>query len=398
MSGAIYTLTANAAVAAIIAAAFLAISIFDRARESGRWLAAAYIVGVLYCLVELAIHFLGGDRLLVTLSTATLLLAMAAFNIGLSRKYQVDPPIRLLMAIVAAGMAVAFLVFELPRHSLLRMMAFQLPYAAMQVAAAVLVARARDRHWTDRLLCVLLILSSLQFLAKPFIARLAGGWGASPAGYLDSIYALVSQSMGTVFAVAVALMTMVVLVLDALADATAKSQTDTLSGLHNRRGFELNGEEAVRRALERGLPVSLVIADLDRFKVINDSYGHAAGDRVLIAFARFLQQASGKLHVAGRIGGEEFAIVLPGVNLAGGRLFAEGARIAFAATRVDGVPEGQQFTASFGVAELLPGESLQSLLNRADLALYAAKRAGRDCVRVAGSGGSASGDQVSASA
>lgn len=386
MSGAIYILTANAAVAVVISAAFLTISAFDRTQASGRWLAASYLIGVLYCLSELAIHFFGGDRLLVAVSTGALLLAMGAFNIGLSRKYQAKAPVRTSLAILVAGVAVTFLVFELPRHSLMRMMAFQLPYAAMQAVAALLVMRARDKRWTDWLLGTVLALSSAQFLTKPLIAQISGGWGANPASYLDSIYAMVSQSMGTVFTVAVALLTMVVLVVDVLTDATTKSETDTLSGLHNRRGFDRHGEEAVRRARESGLPVSLVTVDLDRFKAINDSYGHAAGDRVLAAFASFLRQATSKLHIAGRIGGEEFAIVLPGVNLAGARLFAEGARIAFAAMRVEGLPEEQQFTASFGVAELLPGERLESLLNRADLALYAAKRAGRDCVKIAEGG------------
>ena len=111
--------------------------------------------------------------------------------------------------------------------------------------------------------------------------------------------------------------------------------------------------------------------------------GSAFGsDRVLVAFARFLQQASMQTHVTGRIGGEEFAVLLPGVNLAAARLFAEGARAAFASMSVDGLPDGRRFTASFGVAELEAGEGLVDLMRRADDALYRAKREGRDRVRV----------------
>ncbi|TIM62373.1 MAG: GGDEF domain-containing protein, partial [Mesorhizobium sp.] len=82
-----------------------------------------------------------------------------------------------------------------------------------------------------------------------------------------------------------------------------------LSRLLNRGGFERHAELAMRDAVRRGIPVALVIADLDHFKSINDSFGHASGDRVIEAFAGFLRDAAAEHHVAGRIGGEEFAII-----------------------------------------------------------------------------------------
>jgi diguanylate cyclase (GGDEF)-like protein len=155
-----------------------------------------------------------------------------------------------------------------------------------------------------------------------------------------------------------------------------------LSGLFNRGGFERHAEAAMRDAARRGLPVALVISDLDHFKAINDTFGHAAGDRVIEAFAGFLRSATNGNQIAGRIGGEEFAITLPGANLSGARLFAECARSAFAALPIDGLPDDRRFTASFGVAELRVGESFSDLMRRADEALYEAKKGGRDCVRV----------------
>jgi len=125
-----------------------------------------------------------------------------------------------------------------------------------------------------------------------------------------------------------------------------------------------------------------VIADLDHFKSINDSFGHASGDRVIEAFAGFLRDAAADHHVAGRVGGEEFAIILPGTNLAAARLFAEGTRSAFGALPVDGLPPEHRCTASFGVAECHQGEGFSDLMRRADEALYQAKNGGRDCVRV----------------
>jgi diguanylate cyclase (GGDEF)-like protein len=89
-------------------------------------------------------------------------------------------------------------------------------------------------------------------------------------------------------------------------------------------------------------------------------------------------------HIAGRIGGEEFAVLLPGTNLAAARLFAEGTRSSFGALPIDSLPLNHRCTASFGVAELQPLESFRDMMRRADAALYEAKKAGRDQVRIAG--------------
>ncbi|TIS06246.1 MAG: GGDEF domain-containing protein, partial [Mesorhizobium sp.] len=166
------------------------------------------------------------------------------------------------------------------------------------------------------LLMLVLAASALQFASKPFIAGALGGWGANPQSYVQTGYALVSQSLGTVFGLALALLALAILVRDVLAEAMSKSETDTLSRLLNRGGFERHAELALRDAVRRGVPVALVIADLDHFKRINDSYGHACGDRVIETFAGLLREAAAEHHVAGRIGGEEFAIILPGTNLA----------------------------------------------------------------------------------
>jgi diguanylate cyclase (GGDEF)-like protein len=261
------------------------------------------------------------------------------------------------------------------------MLLYQAPYFLMQAVAVGIIWSARSRGPLDNLLMAVLSASALQFLSKAFLFQAFGGTGATAQDYLKTNYALVSQSMGTVFAMAIALLMLVILVRDIFADVTRKSETDALSGLLNRGGFERQAEDALRQAQRNGLPVSLVISDIDHFKAINDTFGHAAGDRVIEAFAGFLRSATNGHRIAGRIGGEEFAIALPGTNLSGARLFAEGARGAFAALPIDGLPDDRRFTASFGVAELRVGESISDLMRRADEALYEAKKGGRDCVR-----------------
>jgi diguanylate cyclase (GGDEF)-like protein len=294
------------------------------------------------------------------------------------------PVPKIMMGIVfAASIAACYATIGMPRQSFMRMLVYQSPYFIMQAIAIGLVVQARQRTALDNVLVALLTASSLQFLSKPFLFKILGGTGDSPDRYLATQYALFSQSMGTIFAIAVALMLLVILVRDVLADANTRSETDMLSGLLNRGGFEARAAEALRGANRLGVPVSLVISDLDHFKSINDNFGHAAGDAVIVTFAGFLRSAMAEHHVAGRIGGEEFAVLLPGTNLVAARLFAEGARNAFASLSVEGMPATKRFTASFGVAEAAAGETIGDLMERADKALYLAKNSGRDCVKIA---------------
>ena len=160
---------------------------------------------------------------------------------------------------------------------------------------------------------------------------------------------------------------------------------DELTGLFNRRYFDETLEREVARAGRERSPLVLAMIDLDHFKRVNDTHGHAVGDRLLAELGRILlvQKRSGDF--ACRYGGEEFAVVLLDADLEGGIARAEAWRSAFAGFRVpgDGVLVGT--TLSAGIAELRPDESAESLLGRADAALYDAKARGRDRVSIADS-------------
>ncbi|ESZ26235.1 MULTISPECIES: GGDEF domain-containing protein [unclassified Mesorhizobium] len=383
MSGANFILLINLSVAGLLAASFMAVAFHDVGRAPARWLAFGYLLGMAYSAIEFSIPAFADARLPVVAAFAVFLGATLAFNGGLARKYGVAPPWKPMLFFLLATTIAVYFVQDLPRQSLIRIMAYQLPYAVMQFVGLAIVWSSRQKlARLDRILMAVLAASGLQFASKPFIAHALGGWGANPQAYLQSNYALVSQSLGTVFALALALLMLAILVRDVLAEVTSKSETDTLSRLLNRGGFTRHAELAVLGAMRQGVPVALVIADLDHFKSVNDSFGHASGDRVIEIFAGFLREAAAAHHVAGRIGGEEFAIILPGTNLAAARLFAEGTRSAFGGLPIDGLPADNRCTASFGVAELHPSEDFADLMRRADQALYQAKNAGRDCVRV----------------
>lgn len=165
---------------------------------------------------------------------------------------------------------------------------------------------------------------------------------------------------------------------DELREATAalrrQAETDALTGLSNRRHFLALTQSALFRAATLGEPVSLLMFDLDHFKEINDTYGHQAGDTVLREVARCLHGTLRERDTVGRLGGEEFGILLPGLDGPAAVRVAHRLRRAVAALRPGNMP----ITASLGVATGADG--VDALLARADEGLYAAKRAGRNRV------------------
>lgn len=389
MTNAGYILVINVFVAALVCASFLAISMHKRAAVPARWFAAAYACGIIYVGGEAVLPLLTfGSAAVYMILHAAFLAALALLDVGIAGRYGRPVPWRLIAAIYAVSQIAFLASWLMPRDELLRLFLYQAPFAIMQGVGAWIVLASGSRRRIDKLLGGFLTFSALHYLSKPIAARLLGGPGGSAQDYLFTSYALYSQSLGTVLVVAAALLLLGILVGDILKDATIQSETDALSGLLNRRGFEERLLRMVARHQESGLPLSLIVIDLDGFKAINDTHGHAAGDRVIAAFADTLRSSSLDHHVLGRIGGEEYAVVLPGSNIAAARLLAETMRVAFAEADIDGFHGLSRFTASFGVAELAWRESDAALFMRADQALYDAKRSGRNCVRVAEPAGS----------
>jgi diguanylate cyclase (GGDEF)-like protein len=155
--------------------------------------------------------------------------------------------------------------------------------------------------------------------------------------------------------------------------------TDALTGARNRAEFLRLAEAAAMRAQTSGMPLMLLYLDIDRFKRLNDSHGHAAGDRVLRAMADVLRQVLRHDDVFGRLGGEEFGVLLPDQDETQALALAIRLRKRLAEVpRPDG-----RLTVSVGIARLRERESLPQALNRADLAMLEAKQAGRDTVRIA---------------
>jgi diguanylate cyclase (GGDEF)-like protein len=168
------------------------------------------------------------------------------------------------------------------------------------------------------------------------------------------------------------------------------SRTDSLTGLFNRRHMHEVLARHASAAVRQGHDLSVAVADIDRFKNINDSLGHPAGDQVLVALADTLRRSIRAEDVVGRLGGEEFLLVLPYTNLADAARVAERIRSAVETTPVAVGGSEVQFTVSIGCATGVSDGVLQ-LLDRADAALYEAKSAGRNRVVVDGTDAEAEG-------
>lgn len=178
--------------------------------------------------------------------------------------------------------------------------------------------------------------------------------------------------------------TLLVLAADISQEMKLLALKDSLTGVLNVRGFEEAANRAMSGARRRGTALSAIVCDIDHFKAINDHHGHAVGDQALRRFAQHLLLGARPQDVVGRVGGEEFVVLLPNTPLAAAVDIAERLRASLASWSVDVQPEPFQVQASFGVADLAtPEDKLEALLQRADAALYASKHGGRNRVSVA---------------
>jgi diguanylate cyclase (GGDEF)-like protein len=167
-----------------------------------------------------------------------------------------------------------------------------------------------------------------------------------------------------------------------LRKAELSAVTDALTGLGNRHTMEHAFPAAMERCVRDEKPISLLMLDLDNFKVLNDRFGHIAGDRILATIARILRGQFRPRDILVRYGGDEFAVLLPNVNGPDASVIAERVREAVSGhdMALDGHTGDLNVAVSIGVAELVPGQSLDEILKSADEAMYRAKGAGRNAV------------------
>ena len=170
---------------------------------------------------------------------------------------------------------------------------------------------------------------------------------------------------------------------DDLVAAHEEMKQDPLTGIFNRRAFDTSIERYVKMHYMLGQPVSLALIDIDRFKAVNDTVGHAGGDEVLRTIANLMSRAFvRKNDLICRIGGDEFAVILPDTPADKSRVSIERFLTSVRAVQMDDWPEDLPISCSAGCAEIVAGDTIESLMERADAALYEAKADGRNCMKI----------------
>ncbi|WP_017235078.1 GGDEF domain-containing protein [Pandoraea sp. B-6] len=254
-------------------------------------------------------------------------------------------------------------------------------HAAWLLATAVLIARhiPPRRHPYNYWLTTGL---AAAFAIGHAVRGVVFGWTPAPGPdvFAPTMFNAVMLTIGTIVMPAMT-MGAVMMIHDAmLATAEEAANRDYLTGALSRKHFDLLARQEMARAVARGWPLSIVVIDLDHFKQINDTHGHAGGDTVLREFVKLVRDILREGDVFGRLGGEEFAVLLPGTDTPGAIRIAERLRSQASRHLVAGPFGVCQYTLSGGVATWHENESLEALCMRADRALYAAKISGRNLV------------------
>ena len=304
---------------------------------------------------------------------------------GLCLRYTGDAPDRaLLLAITFCSVIACWMSFG-DHNAVIRGFVVSVGVAVVVIVAMNAILSSKERDRIDLSILMVLLLLAILLPVRPIVSFLIEGAPHIDAIEVTSFWA-VSLKVGGLFVwIAFALLFLLRIASDLLSELNAQSVTDSLSGILNRRGFFDTAGSLVRDATP-GLPVSVFLIDIDHFKKVNDTYGHQVGDQVIRNVAKALHANAPEAAVIGRLGGEEFAVVLPNTERGAAMAFAEALRMNLERQGHAGVSADHPVTVSIGLAQGT-GHTLDELLHDADMALYKSKSGGRN--RVAVNGGEA---------
>lgn len=355
---------------------FVAAYVFDRTARHILW----YLVASAFFLISGVAFFLSSatpyTKPFLVIDDIATGWGFIALSLGLANVFSIRLSKRVLAAVAASGAVLVIAASGYSEISVTRLALVSPWQGIMPAVTAMLILFTIPPSIKSRYLGSMMLAAAISVLARPLIAAYVQTipertyaerieiYGAVVA--VPLLIALFSIGAGAFFHV----------MSDLVKGYRNASITDSLTGLLNRRGFLDKGQQI------SAWPAALIMIDIDRFKSINDTLGHEAGDRVIAAVAELMIDAAPEPHLCGRLGGEEFAIVLNRAELEVAEAFAHSVRLRIEIELADLLPGRRQITASFGVAAFGAGGLNQALL-RADHALYRAKDSGRNAVCVA---------------
>ena len=309
--------------------------------------------------------------------------AVSAFGIvaivwGLARRSGIKAPMLACWIVAIAGTLFVWEAALLQAPTAL-ILAHNLTAGILFLMGAMTLWQAGLRGTMERSIVALMVLMACNGFMKPVFVIFAEG-DLGGIFYGSSVFLSVNVVLVGLLAMLLALALIGTVMMDRFSAQHEEAATDELSGLRIRRVFEQEAKAMMVKAPRKGAALSLIVADIDHFKKVNDTWGHAAGDKVIAAFGKLLRTAIRSRDLVGRLGGEEFAIILWGCDETAARSMAERIRLEVPSVGESISRRKLNCTASFGIAEIHPGDTYSNAFKRADEALYRAKESGRDKV------------------
>ena len=333
-----------------------------------------------------ALHFESAGTMAMLLLTGAIFLSILALSFKLAAIYeycdQTSP--RWLPALPLAALAIN-LVFIATGPEWARITFNSLMFAALTLAIAL---RLKHDPVHEGRRPRLLVTGSQYVIAILLLLRATNAVHGGSLRF-PGLSSTVSQSVGFLLMTSLSITATMgfILLLKRRSDQEIRSlaMTDVLTGIYNRRAFIQRAEQECALAQRNGIPLALLMIDVDHFKQINDLYGHPIGDKVLLEIATLLGERLRKQDTLARYGGEEFCVLLPGTDETGAFSIAENLRRTISATSFNASAAAISTTISIGVSVRAPShtpfqEDFHCLLSAADAALYQAKHDGRNCI------------------
>ena len=384
MGDAYYIMLINVALAVMLLLGFAGFWFYDRKRKAALFFLLATMCFLASTGLELSAKLIPEhlDTQYRFILYSVNLMAGTLLTIGVTLQYRMKPYYVRMGLFYIVGVVLTFAILELPRQSVLRLCLNQSPIVVAISIGAIRMLLMDRKRTMDWLLVFALSAFALNLAARPAILAIYGSMGSSIAEYQSTQYAVVVQFSLTIVTMTTATILMLVMISDLVIDLMKQNMRDSMTGLLNRRGFDTKAREFLNDCAETGTDSVMIMSDIDHFKHTNDTYGHDAGDKVISYFGRMLGNIKNDRDVASRLGGEEFCLMLWDCDLEEGHVIAESIRETFHQQNVPDFPRSYTPSASFGIAVVRPGESLEQLYRRADKAVYSAKEAGRNRVSI----------------
>lgn len=356
--------------------AFMTIFLTNRQLQAAGWISAAFLFGLAGQILAQSSFQIGGYPV-ITLSRPAFLAACICLVMAYASRTQIQPNLKMMGAIFFIAFALINATAIMP----LRAIVMECAAASLLLCGLPVFAGRRDQY-TNNLLFWFNIVSVCIFLLRPIILLADIHPDAWPSSFV--FYQAIFYLSSSIISVVGANIIFVALGSDLIERHQKAAMIDPLTGLLNRRGMQeifRDMDEDMDKAKYTGR--AMLMFDIDHFKQVNDEYGHEVGDTVLTNIGATVQQLTKHHGQVARSGGEEFMFLFNAESSPAAFLVAEHLRVAISLLKHEGLPEDSRVTASFGLAFIRENELAKRLVRRADLAMYAAKDAGRNRLRLA---------------